>query len=273
MVLYLIGLGLGSQSDITVRGLEIIKRVNSIWLESYTAILPGLNAQALEQYYGKPVQVANREKIEQGIDEIIESAKHSDVALLIVGDPFGATTHTDVWLRAKKANVEVVVIHNASILNAIGCCGLSLYRFGQTISIPLFQGTWRPDSFYDRIASNFREGLHTLCLLDIKVREPNIQILETRGKIVYDPPYFMTIQEAITQLFEIEEKRKEGLLTRDRLAVGVARVGGGENQIIRYGTLQQLLSVDFGGPLHSLVIIGNEIHDMEKEMLNCFVIG
>ena len=29
--------------------------------------------------------------------------------------------------------------------------------------------TWRPDSFYDRIAANRRAGLHTLCLLDIKV--------------------------------------------------------------------------------------------------------
>lgn len=29
--------------------------------------------------------------------------------------------------------------------------------------------TWRPDSFYDRIAANKKLGLHTLCLLDIKV--------------------------------------------------------------------------------------------------------
>ncbi len=29
--------------------------------------------------------------------------------------------------------------------------------------------TWRPDSFYDRILSNRKMGLHTLCLLDIKV--------------------------------------------------------------------------------------------------------
>ena len=39
----------------------------------------------------------------------------------------------------------------------------------QTVSIVFFTDTWRPDSFYDKIAANRRLGLHTLCLLDIKV--------------------------------------------------------------------------------------------------------
>lgn len=43
--------------------------------------------------------------------------------------------------------------------------------------------SWRPDSFYDRIASNRRAGLHTLCLLDIKVKEPSLESL-ARGKKV-----------------------------------------------------------------------------------------
>ena len=38
------------------------------------------------------------------------------------------------------------------------------------------------------------------------------------------------------------------------------------------GTLAQLQSVDFGAPLHSLVIAG-EVHDMEQEMLACFPPG
>lgn len=43
--------------------------------------------------------------------------------------------------------------------------------------------SWRPDSFYDRIAANRRAGLHTLCLLDIKVKEPSLESL-ARGKKV-----------------------------------------------------------------------------------------
>lgn len=44
----------------------------------------------------------------------------------VVGDPFGATTHTDLVLRAKEAGIQYRVIHNASIMNAIGCCGLQV---------------------------------------------------------------------------------------------------------------------------------------------------
>ena len=39
----------------------------------------------------------------------------------------------------------------------------------QAVSIVFFTETWQPDSFYDKILANRRMGLHTLCLLDIKV--------------------------------------------------------------------------------------------------------
>ena len=58
---------------------------------------------------------------------------------------------------------------------------------GETVSIVFFTDSWRPDSFYDKIASNRRCGLHTLCLLDIKVKEPNLEAL-CRGRTVYEPP-------------------------------------------------------------------------------------
>jgi diphthine synthase len=45
------------------------------------------------------------------------------------------------------------------------------------VSICFFTPTWRPDSFYDRVATNRREGLHTLCLLDIRVKEPSEESL------------------------------------------------------------------------------------------------
>lgn len=76
-----------------------------------------------------------------------------------------ATTHTDLVIRARELGIPVQVIHNASIMNAAGACGLQLYNFGQTISIVFFTDTWRPDSFYDRVAENKQFGLHTLCLL------------------------------------------------------------------------------------------------------------
>ena len=56
-------------------------------------------------------------------------------------------------------------------MNAVGACGLQLYNFGQTVSLVFFTETWKPDSFYDRIKENVDLGMHTLVLLDIKVKE------------------------------------------------------------------------------------------------------
>lgn len=36
---YIIGLGLGDPKDVTVKGLEIIKKCERVYLESYTSIL------------------------------------------------------------------------------------------------------------------------------------------------------------------------------------------------------------------------------------------
>ena len=38
-MLYLIGLGLGNVTDISVRGLEIVKNADEVYLEAYTSIL------------------------------------------------------------------------------------------------------------------------------------------------------------------------------------------------------------------------------------------
>ncbi|XP_049895551.1 diphthine methyl ester synthase-like [Epinephelus moara] len=109
--------------------------------------------------------MADRDLVEQGADEILKDADVTDVAFLVVGDPFGATTHSDMVLRAVHAGIPYKVIHNASIMNAVGCCGLQLYNFGETVSLVFWTETWRPESFYDKICKNRKAGLHTLCLL------------------------------------------------------------------------------------------------------------
>ena len=38
-MLYLIGLGLSDETDITVKGLEVVKRATRVYLEAYTSIL------------------------------------------------------------------------------------------------------------------------------------------------------------------------------------------------------------------------------------------
>lgn len=79
------------------------------------------------------MEIADRELVEQGADKILNEAKTKNVAFLVVGDPFGATTHTDIVLRAKQLGVEFQVVHNASILNAIGACGLQVKKHASVV--------------------------------------------------------------------------------------------------------------------------------------------
>ncbi|XP_078075476.1 diphthine methyl ester synthase [Mustelus asterias] len=271
-MLYLIGLGLGDARDITVKGLEIVRKCSRVYLEAYTSLLT-VGKEVLEEFYGRELIIAEREMVEQEADEILKDAVDNDVAFLVVGDPFGATTHSDLVLRAVKAGIQYQVVHNASILNAVGCCGLQLYNFGETVSIVFWTETWKPESFYDKIKRNRQTGVHTLCLLDIKVKEQSLENL-MRGKKIFEPPKFMSVNEAAEQLLEIVENRRdkgeELALTEETLCVGLARVGAND-QKIAVATLQQMVKEDLGGPLHSLIITGH-MHPMEIEMLKMFAV-
>lgn len=262
MVLYLVGLGLGGPKDITVRGLEIVKDCDIVYLEHYTSIL-GVSHEELASFYDRPVVLADRELVESEAEEkLLAPARTDKVCLLVVGDPFGATTHSDLLLRARQMGLEVEIVHNASIMNAVGCCGLQLYRFGQTISMVFFTDTWRPDSWYSKIEDNRKLGLHTLCLLDIKVKEQSIENMLRRRKI-YEPPRYMSIRQCIEQLLEVEDKLEKGAYSRDTLCIGLGRVGQ-EDQVIHAGRMEDIIEKDFGPPLHSLVVIG-ELQSLEKE--------
>ncbi|GMF57823.1 unnamed protein product [[Candida] boidinii] len=251
-MLYLIGLGLSHETDITVRGLEVVKKCKRVYLEAYTSILMAADKSSLEEFYGREVILADRELVETGSDQILENAQNDDVAFLVVGDVFGATTHTDLVIRARELKIKVESIHNASVMNAVGACGLQLYNFGQAVSIVFFTENWRPDSFYHKIMENRKIGLHTLLLLDIKVKEHNYEQL-LKGKFVYDPPRYMSVATCAQQLIEIEEKRKEQAYTENTPCVAVSRLGS-PTQSFKAATLKELSEYDAGEPLHSIVI-------------------
>lgn len=170
MVLFLIGLGLADEKDISLRGLEAVRSSVRVYLEAYTSILLA-PTEALEALYGVPVTLAHRETVELEADAILRDARTHNVSFCVVGDPLSATTHTDLVLRARAAGVPVRIIHNASIMTALASSGLQAYNFGQTVSVPFWSEHWRPDSWLPRIAENVQHGMHTLVLGDIKVRE------------------------------------------------------------------------------------------------------
>lgn len=211
--------------------------------------------------------------VESNSDEILRNADKEDVAFLVVGDPFGATTHTDLVLRARELGVPVSAVPNASIMSGIGAAGLQLYNFGQTVSMVFFLDNWRPASFYDRIKENRSIGLHTLVLLDIKVKEQSLENL-ARGRRIYEPPRFMTVGTCAKQMLEVEEEKGEGVCGPDSLAIGAARVGGNTQKFVA-GTLRELCDADneLGPPLHSLVLLGRRTHELEHDFVREFTVN
>lgn len=173
-------------------------------------------------------------------------------------------------LRARELGIPTQSIHNASIMSAIGATGLQLYNFGQTVSMVFFTETWKPSSFYDRVQENRRIGLHTLVLLDIKVKEQTLENL-ARGRKIYEPPRFMTVAQCADQMLTIESIKGEGAYGPRSLALGVARLGSKDQRIVA-GTLEQLRATDLGPPLHSLILLGRRTHDLEQMFIRPFAI-
>lgn len=268
--LHMIGLGLGDEQDVTIRGLKLIKNAHSVFLETYTSIL-GVSIQQLQNFYGRKLQMADRECVEERADQILDAACHpGGAAFLVVGDAFGATTHSDLWLRARERAITVNVVHNASIMNSVAVTGLQLYRFGETISLCFWTDTDRPTSYYDKLVANRKRGLHTLCLLDIKVKEPTLESL-ARGKKVYEQPRFMRVNQAIEQLLQIDTELQRNELDDESMVIGVARLGQRDERIV-YGTAKKVAEVQFGDPLHCVIIPAEELHFHEKEVLKWFAL-
>ncbi|XP_023772053.2 probable diphthine methyl ester synthase, partial [Lactuca sativa] len=175
--------------------------------------------------------------------------------------------HSDMVVREKKLEVEVKLIHNASIMNAVGVCALQIYHYGEIVSLPFSTETWRPDNFYEKIQRNRGLELHTLCLLDIRVKEPSLESL-CIGKKQYRHPSFMPIGVAIDKLLEVEQLPGESAYNEETLCVGFSRLGS-EKQKVVAKSMKQLREVDFGQPLHCLTIVG-KTHPVEEEMLDFY---
>jgi len=236
----MVGIGLGDEKDITVKGLEVVKSCDYIYLESYTNIL-SVPIERLEEFYSKKVVLADRDLVEKNSDEILNKAKENNVAFLVIGDIFAATTHTDLLLRAKEKKIKVDFIHNASVLTAVGIIGLELYKYGKVTSIPFnYENIDTPITVLE---NNKKLGMHTLFLLDLDPKTNK----------------FLTINEACKYLISKN-------VDESNLAIGCAALGN-KNREIKKGSLKELSNYNFSKYPQSLIIPGN-LHFVEEEALN-----
>jgi len=250
--LVFVGLGLHDETGISLKGLEEVKSAESVFIELYTSILPNFSIDRFEETAGKKLQLVSRKELEEeNGGALLKEAEKGKVVLLVPGDPLIATTHVALRLEAERRGIKTHVVHGASIVSAaMGLSGLHNYKFGKSVTIPF------PENFsetpYEVIMENLRLGLHTLCLLDIDAEEKR----------------YLSIREALEMLLKVEEKRKNGVITGERLAVGIARAGS-PNPKVKADFVEKLLRYDFGDPPYTLIFPG-KLHFMEAEALIVF---
>ena len=247
IVLTFIGLGLYDKDDVSEKGLSCIRNADHVFLEIYTSRLMGSSYEELEDLYGKPVHLLGRSDVEQHPDDLLSKAERSDVVFLCAGDPMVSTTHADLRMRAAARGIPTAIIHGASISSAVsGLSGLQNYRFGKSCSVPFPQKNWFPTTPIEVINQNLSLRLHTLVYLDIQDER------------------YMTVNEAIDLLERMAAEKKMQI----SLYVGIARAGS-DNPVVRAGSAGTLKSVDFGPPMH-ILIVPAELHDMEQSYLERF---
>jgi len=234
-MLYMIGIGL-SKKDIGVGALEVVRECDTVYLETYTSKIDATIVE-LEEFYKKSIIPADRALVEQNADQILEKAKGSNVAFLVMGDVFAATTHTDLKLRAFDKGIKVEVMHNTSVLTAIGETGLELYKFGKVTSIPYDnKNVTSPIQVMD---ANEEMDLHTLFLLDLRPEHDK----------------YMSAREAADYLLSND--------VADRMCVACAALGTGDAQMV-YCKLKDV-PVMKGFP--QCLIVPGKLHFVEEEAL------
>jgi diphthine methyl ester synthase len=236
MALFMIGVGLNDAKDITVKGLELIGQSDTVYLENYTSTL-NCKISELEDFYGKEIILADREMVENKVDRILEEAKSHNVAFLVVGDVFSATTHFGMLMDARENGIDVEIVHNTSILNAVSETGLFLYQFGKITSIPFnYENVKVPINVFN---DNNEKGYHTLFLLDLDPKSNK----------------FLEVSEAAQYLIS-------NGVSEDTICVGCARMGGNDQEI----RTAKLKDIHLGKTPQCLIIPG-KMHFLEEEAI------
>ncbi len=237
MVFYLIGLGLDLDS-ISLKGKQILKKCDEIYLESYTVDFP-YDIKELK-YLGK-IKPLKREQVED--ESILKNAKIKNIALLVYGDSLSATTHIQLINRCIKDKIKFEIIHNSSILTAVAKTGLQLYKFGKTASMPAWQEDkgYKPDSFLEIVKDNQKIKAHTLLLIDIG----------------------LNVKDALSQLEESSKNKHVNLKK-----IIIFSQAGTEKSKIYYNTLDKLKARAKSIKLPYCIIIPSELHFIEQEALD-----
>jgi diphthine synthase len=252
-MLWFIGTGISGYTSLTVEALDIIKKAHYVYLEQFTSPIKHAFVNEIKEITTSKFIMAPRWKLEDG-NEILKNAKNKNVVVLVYGDPYVATTHIDLRIRANREKIKTKTIHaSSSITSIIGECGLHHYKLGRiTTIINNLKMTYTP---YYVIYRNMIEDNHSVLLLEFN----------------YDKKFFLDPKTALNNLLAIEKLEKRKVITANTYAIVASRVGY-EDQNIIAGKISSLCKINFGDPPHTIIIIGSlhfTEHDAIKNLLMC----
>jgi diphthine synthase len=279
--LSMIGIGLYTVDDISIRALRLLHKADIVYMESYTSYMPQ-TIQSMNETLGVRVIPLGRKEIEQD-DIIIKDAKERNVAFLVVGDPLQATTHMELILRAKNERIRTTIINNTSVISAASRTGLESYKFGKTGSIVYPRKNWFPKTYYSLLIDNLRIKAHTLLLLDIVTTKSEIEMLDfSKGNIadankMYNPSsgitsldlkpmVMMSPNEAIELLLEAEKEEGKGIISNEARVFVCSRLCHPDEKIV-YGSIKSIKTMQYGIGPHC-IIIPSDLHFIEEEFAN-----
>jgi len=272
--LILIGIGLGGIKGMTLEAIEASKNADRRFYESYTALWSEKNLKELEEEIGE-ITTVMRPEIENPV-EILELAKSSCVAILVVGDPLQATTHVDLQLQAMENGVTCRVIHGTSITGLVtGAVGLSNYKFGRQTTLTYPYNGWVATSPLEVIATNRIQNLHTLVLLDLDPTGEGVGKQIPMSPVNASNSLLLMSEKLKNSVDDFPRDTKYQLMKIDACKTICSEIGslpvvlcsdmGTDDQVIAYTNVENLGNFAYGR-LHCLIIPA-ELSDTEEKAL------
>lgn len=241
------GLGISGPDSVPLEVKKELASSDIVYLEQFTSPISRSFLMKLKKMSKGKFIVAKRWLIEDG-NEILENSKKKKVILLTYGDPYIATTHIELRVRAIEKKIKTKTIHAASSLTSmIGECGLHFYKVGRIATI-MSEAKSLTTPYYV-IYRNIIDGNHTVLLLEYN----------------QDANFFLAPNEALKRLLEAENEQRRNVIKKETFTIVASRIGFKNQQII-CGKIQNIVNQNFGMPPHSIIIPGS-LHFTESDAL------
>lgn len=246
-MLWFIGLGISGSKSIPSEAIDVLEKADMVYLEQFTSPISKSDLAKIKKMTKGEFKIAKRWLVEDG-NEILQNSKKKKVVLLSYGDPYIATTHIELRVRAIEEKIKTFSIHaSSSLTSMIGECGLHFYKIGRIATI--MSETKSLTTPYYIIYKNIIEGNHTVLLLEYN----------------QDKDFFLDPKDALTGLIETEKGQKRNIINESTYAIVASRIGFKDQSIIS-GKISSLKKKDFGKPPHTVIITGR-LHFTESDAL------